>query len=84
VIGITISGIAYAAIALTLPASSAADPKIDPDQQYQVWLPRAVVDRLRSLREPSETFSDVILRLARSAAPTLPSRDRPTLLANGC
>ena len=28
------------------------------------WLPRAVVDRLRSLRGPGESFSDVILRLA--------------------
>ena len=29
-----------------------------------IWLDRAVVDRLRSLRGPGESFSDVILRLA--------------------
>jgi hypothetical protein len=28
------------------------------------WLDRAVVDRLRSLRGPGESWSDVILRLA--------------------
>ena len=29
-----------------------------------IWLDRAVVDRLRSLRGPSESFSDVILKIA--------------------
>jgi hypothetical protein len=29
-----------------------------------IWWDRAMVDRLRSLREPGESFSDVILRLA--------------------
>ena len=29
-----------------------------------IWLDRAVVDRLRSLRGPGESYSDVILRLA--------------------
>jgi hypothetical protein len=29
-----------------------------------IWLDRAVIDRLRSLRGPGESFSDVILRLA--------------------
>jgi hypothetical protein len=28
-----------------------------------IWLDRAVVDRLRSLRGPGESFSDVILRI---------------------
>ena len=61
--GITISGRAYAAIAATLPAGSAAEQEIAPDGEYLVWLPRPVVNRLRVLREPEETFSDVILRL---------------------
>jgi hypothetical protein len=51
-IGITVSGEAYAAIAGTLPAGSA-----------RLWLPQTVVNRLRSLRAPGETFSAVILRL---------------------
>jgi hypothetical protein len=63
-IGITISGKAYAAIAPTLPAGSAAEQEIAPDCEYLVWLPRTVVNRLRALREPDETFSDVILRPA--------------------
>jgi hypothetical protein len=59
-IGITISGEAYAAIASTLAAGHAVQPF---DGQCKIWLPRAVVNRLRALREPCETFSDVILRL---------------------
>jgi predicted CopG family antitoxin len=61
-IGITISAEAYAAIS-ALPAGSAAEQEIAPEREYRVWLPRAVVNRLRALREPGETFSDVILRL---------------------
>jgi hypothetical protein len=34
VIGITISGMAYAAIAATLPAGSAAEQEIVPDREY--------------------------------------------------
>jgi hypothetical protein len=46
-----------------LPTGS-AERDIIPDGEYRVWLPRAVVIHLLALREPSETFSDVILRLA--------------------
>jgi hypothetical protein len=62
-IGVTISGRAYATVAGTLPPGSLAR-EITPDRDYQVWLPRGDVIRLRALREPGETFSDVILRLA--------------------
>jgi hypothetical protein len=31
-----------------------------------IWLDRAVVDRLRSLRGPRERYSDVILRLVKA------------------
>jgi hypothetical protein len=62
-IGITISGKAYAAIASTLPAGSALQGELAPDGEYRVWLPQTVVNRLRSLRAPGETFSEVILRL---------------------
>ena len=34
-----------------------------------IWLERAAVDRLRSLRGAGESFSDVILRLATSMSP---------------
>ena len=61
-IGVTISGAAYAAIAATLPAQS-AEQEIAPDGAYRVWPARAVVIPLRSLREPGETFSGIIVRL---------------------
>jgi hypothetical protein len=64
-IGITNSGKAYAAIVSTLPATgSIAETKVAPDREYSVWLPRDVVNRLRDLRQPGESFSGVILRLA--------------------
>lgn len=61
-IGITISGKAYATIAAALPAGS-IERGIVPDGEYRVWLPRDVVFRLKALREPGETFSEVILQL---------------------
>lgn len=63
-IGITISGIAYAAILSMMPAGSIGETKIAPDGQYRIWLPQDVVERLRSLRQSGESFSGVILRLA--------------------
>jgi hypothetical protein len=62
-IGITISGEAYAALAPTLPAGLAIGELV-PDREYQLWLPRSLVNGLRAQRAPGETFSDVILRLA--------------------
>jgi hypothetical protein len=35
-----------------------------------IWLDRAVVDRLRWLRGPGESYSDVILRVANETTPT--------------
>jgi hypothetical protein len=62
-IGVTISGRAYAAIAATLPGGLGTGREIAPDREYLVWLPRAVVNQLRALQEPEETFSAVFLRL---------------------
>jgi hypothetical protein len=62
-IGITISGKAYSAIAATLRAGAALEREIVPEGEYRVWLPRIAVERLLASREPGETFSDVILRL---------------------
>jgi hypothetical protein len=42
-----------------------------------IWLDPAVVNKLRALRAPGESFSDVILRLARGEVPTLLSAQRP-------
>jgi hypothetical protein len=63
-IGITISGKAYAALAAALPAGSTVGGELAPDGEYRLWLPSDVVNHLRALRAPGETFSDVILRLA--------------------
>ena len=60
-IAITISDEAYAAIASVLPAGRAVESY---NGQCTLWLPRAVVNHLRALRAPAETFTDVILRLA--------------------
>jgi hypothetical protein len=42
---------------------------VDDNGERYIWLPRAVVDRLRALRGPGESFSDVILRLAADREP---------------
>jgi hypothetical protein len=61
-IAITISAEAYAAIA-PAPQAGSSEPAIAPGREYRVWLSRDLVIRLRALRGPGETFSDVILRL---------------------
>ena len=67
-IRIAIAQAAFDAIARTMPFGSVNfEAGVDDKGERYIWLPRAVVDRLRSLRGPGESFSDVILRLA--AAP---------------
>lgn len=68
-IAITISGQAYAKIASTLPTGLTPEPEMVPDREYRVWVPREQVSRLRALRGPGESFSDIILRLASSGEP---------------
>jgi hypothetical protein len=36
--------------------------KVNERGERLIWLDRAVVDRLRAIRGPGESFSDVILR----------------------
>jgi hypothetical protein len=64
-IRIAISQAAFDAIARTMPFGSVNfEAGVDDKGERYIWLPRAVVDRLRSLRGPGESFSDAILRLA--------------------
>ena len=63
-ISIAITPAAYEAIKATLP--DGAPRSIGPDGQMRIWLDRAVVDRLRALRGPGESYSDVILRVAKA------------------
>ena len=62
---IAISQAAFDVIASTLALGSVGyENKIDENGDRLIWLDRAVVDRLRSLRAAGESYSDVILRLA--------------------
>jgi hypothetical protein len=52
-------------VARTLPLGNvSSENKTDEEGNRLIWLDRAMVDRLRSLRGDGERFSDVILRLA--------------------
>jgi hypothetical protein len=62
---IAINAAAFEAIKATLPLSSVGfEPEPDAKGERLVWLAPAVVDRLRFLRGPGESDSDVILKLA--------------------
>ena len=64
-IRIAISVAAYDAIAATLPAGSLAiEPHANERGERYVWLKPPVVDRLKTMRRPGESYSDVILRVA--------------------
>jgi hypothetical protein len=65
---IAISQAAFEAIARTLPGSVSVENKINGRGERYVWLEPRVVDRLRYLRGPGESYSQVILRLAAERA----------------
>jgi hypothetical protein len=68
VIKIAISVAAYKAIAKTLPLGSVAvEPYFNAKGERTVWLEPVWVDRLAAMRGPSESYSDVILRIAGSS-----------------
>jgi len=69
-IRIAITAEAYAAIAETLPLGSVGvqpedqrAPGTDQGERH-IWLDEGVVNKLKFLRGPGESYSDVILRLA--------------------
>jgi hypothetical protein len=65
---IAISQAAFDAIARTLELGSVNfENKVNEKGEHLIWLEPSVVDRLRSLRGPGESYSDVILRLATEA-----------------
>jgi hypothetical protein len=62
---IAISVKAFAAIAQTLPVGSVGyENKTNERGERLIWLDRALADRLGAMRGPSESYSDVILRIA--------------------
>jgi hypothetical protein len=65
VIKIAISQAAFDAITATLPLGSVGYENEGNERgERYVWLDHAVVSRLRAMRGPGESYSDVILRLA--------------------
>ena len=68
-IRIAISPEAFDAILATMPLGSVGYENASNDNgECLIWLPRVVVDRLRSLRGPGESYSDVILALTAGGA----------------
>jgi hypothetical protein len=68
-IRIAITQDAFEAIAATLPLGSVGyENAVNEKGERHVWLAPNVVERLRAMRGPGESYSDVILRLAKSAA----------------
>jgi len=64
-IRLAITQAAFEAIAATLPLGSVGyEAEADANGERLIWLPAAVVDRLKAMRGPGESYSDVILRLA--------------------
>ena len=62
---IAITEAAFDAITKTLPLGSAGyENKVNEKGERLIWLEPSVVDRLRAMRGPGESYSDVILRLA--------------------
>jgi hypothetical protein len=64
-IRIAISAEAFEALASTIPLGSVLfEKELDANGQCHVRLNRAVVSRLKAMRGPGESYSDVILRIA--------------------
>jgi hypothetical protein len=69
VVRIAITQAAFEAIARSLPLGNVSfENKTDEQGQRLISLDRAVVDRLRAMRGPGESYSDVILRLSADAS----------------
>jgi hypothetical protein len=67
-IRITITPAAFEAIAATLPSSVGVEQKRAANGDYFIWLDPRYVDRLRAMRGPGESYSDVILRVAKASS----------------
>ena len=68
-IRIAISPEAFDAIAATLVLGSVGfENAVNERGERLIWLAPNVVNRLKAMRGPGESYSDVILRLAKGAA----------------
>ncbi len=69
-IRIAISGEAFDAIARTLPFGSVGyKNELNERGERLIWLDWLVLNRLRAMRGPGESYSDVILRIVADTAP---------------
>jgi hypothetical protein len=83
-IRIAITQAAFEAIASTLPFGSVSyENQINEQGQRLIWLDPTVVNRLRALRGPGESYSDVILRLSADAPGRIVPRRRRVRSARG-
>ena len=65
-IRIAVSQAAFEAIAATLPLGSVGyEAQFDEKGERLIWLESHVLNKLRFLRGPGESYSDVILRIAK-------------------
>ena len=63
-IRLAITPAAYAAIAGTLPGNVGVERERAENGGVHIWLDPGVVARLKALRGPGQSYSDVILALA--------------------
>jgi hypothetical protein len=77
-IRISVTAATFEAIAATLPFGSAGfEQEPDAKGERQIWLEPRLVDRLRAMRGPGESYCDVIMRLARHADAAFRCRPYP-------
>jgi hypothetical protein len=62
---IALTAKAFAIIVTTLPDGYKAELSPGGNGGFVVALPNGILDRLEALREPGESYSDVIIRVAR-------------------
>jgi hypothetical protein len=65
-IRIAITPAAFEAIAATLPGNVGFENKRDANGDWFIWLDHAALAKLKALRGPGESYSDVISRLAKT------------------
>ncbi|MGA9014912.1 MAG: hypothetical protein WB509_20675, partial [Acetobacteraceae bacterium] len=66
-IAISITPAAHQAIKTSLLGTADATPRPGPDGLVRIWLDCKFIERFGRMRDPGETYSDVILRLAASS-----------------
>ena len=64
---IRITATAYEAIWATFPDVQRSPPAAEDGVFVKIWLKLHIIDRLKHLRGPGESYSDVILRVAKES-----------------